>query len=122
MGIGSFCLPTLCVDKGGPITTATLAVRTGDQVTVAIPSAHGPLLAAFVNAFPAAAPRDLGGGATQWTMPSKTTSLLSTLDDSEQPTERVEFTVKLASGTYVVSVAMLLEDGDVQYGVVLEVK
>jgi hypothetical protein len=118
MGIGTYCWGRVCVDKIGPITKGTLAVDRRDRVVVAVPPGTPPLREVSVTAFLAGQSQKLDNGDTAW-QPDFAKSI-------ELPTaelgQRVEFVADLQPGSYVVSVGMRFEPGDVQYSVVLDVK
>jgi hypothetical protein len=118
MGIGTYCWTNMCVDKIGPITRASLMVSRGDRVVVAIPSGTTSLKDVNVTAFPAGASQDLGNGETAWQPLFDRSSELP----STRSAGAIEFAADLAAGSYVLSVGMFFDRGDVQYGVVLEVR
>ena len=118
MGIGTYCWTRICVDALGPITKGRLDVSRRDRVIVAVPAGTPPLREVNVTAFPAGASQDFGKGETAWQPDyDRSTDLIST-----RTGQTIEFTADLPPGSYVVSVGMFFEPGDVQYGVVLEVK
>lgn len=117
MGVGTYCWINLCVDKIGPITRGALLIAPGDEVMVAIPDGTPPLREVSVIAFPAAEPQELEDGDTAWRPDYETgVTLVSERDEQE-----LRIASTLEPGTYVLTVGMFFEPGDVQYGVVLEV-
>ena len=118
MGIGTYCWTTMCVDKIGPITRGTLVIASGDEVLVRIPDGAPALREVSIIAFPAAEPQALDNGETAW-RPDYDIGVTLT---SERDDEEIRIGATLAPGTYVLSVGMFFESGDVQYGVVLEVE
>ena len=118
MGIGTYCWTQSCVDKIGPITKGRLDVNRRDRVRVAVPAGTPPLREVNVTAFPAGVSQDLGNGETAWQPDyDKSIELIPV-----RIGQGIEFAADLPPGSYVVSVGMFFEPGDVQYGVVLEVK
>ena len=118
MGVGTYCWTNLCVDKIGPITRGSLTVTSGADVRVVIPAGTPPLREVTVLAFPAANPQQLNDGSTAWQPDfDNSVSLLSERDEDE-----VRVDLVLEPGTYVLTVGMFFEAGDVQYGVLLEVQ
>ena len=118
-GIGSYCWTSMCVDKIGPITRGRLEVDRGTVVSVALPRGVTALRSANVTAFPAGASQDVGNGNTAWQPDfERGTELPATISGPA-----VEFAAQLPAGPYVVSIGMFVASGgDVQYGVLLEVR
>jgi hypothetical protein len=108
----------MCVDKIGVPTKGTLTVSRGDFVTVAVPSGAPPLREAFAGAFPAQNPMDLGGGEQIWSHGGPPETTLGHAVSGQT----IEVEVDLEPGTYVLSVGMFFEAGDVVYGVLLDVR
>jgi hypothetical protein len=118
MGVGTYCWTNLCVDKIGPITRDTLVIASGDEIGVKIPGGTPRLREVSVIAFPAAEPQQLDSGETAWRPDYDNRVSLR----SERDEEAVRIDGTLPPGTYVLTVGMFFEPGDVQYGVVLEVE
>lgn len=118
MGTGTYCWTNLCVDMIGPITRETLTIASGDEVIVEVPAGTPPLREVSVIAFPAAEKQILDNGDTAWRPDfDKGVTLVSERDE-----DAVRIDGMLEPGTYVLTVGMFFEPGDVQYGVVLEVE
>jgi hypothetical protein len=118
MGIGTYCWTNLCVDKIGPITRDLLTIVTGDEVIIEIPSGTPPLREVSVIAFRAAEPQELDNGETAWRPDYDNGETLA----SERDEEEIRIEGTLEPGMWVLTVGMFFEPGDVQYGVVLEVR
>jgi hypothetical protein len=118
MGIGTYCWTNLCVDKIGPITRDALEIAPGDAVVVVIPDDAPPLNEMSVIAFPAVEPQELDNGETAW-RPDYDNGVTLT---PETAGSEVSIVADLEPGTYVLSVGMFFNPGDVQYGVVLVVR
>ncbi|HEU0072818.1 MAG TPA: hypothetical protein VFS30_02315 [Dehalococcoidia bacterium] len=118
MGVGTYCWTRLCVDKIGPITRDTLKVTPGDEISVEIPDGTPRLREVSVIAFPAAEPQQLDNGETAWRADYDNGVTLRW----ERDEDAVRIDGTLEPGTYVLTVGMFFEPGDVQYGVVLEVE
>jgi len=117
MGIGTHCWIRMCVDMIGPITKGTLKVAHGDIIEVAVPQGAPPLNDVSASAFPATSPTVLDSGANAWTHSADSRDLRTGRDGS-----KVEVDVDLPPGTWILSVGMYFAQGDITYGVVLEVR
>jgi hypothetical protein len=118
MGVGTYCWTRLCVDKIGPITRDTLTIASGDEISVEVPDGTPSLREVSVIAFPAAEPQQLDNGETAWRPDYDNGVTLR----SERDEDAVRIDGVLEPGTYVLTVGMFFDAGDVQYGVVLEVQ
>ena len=118
MGVGTYCWTNLCVDKIGPITRDILEIESADAVLVAIPNGTPPLREVSVIALPAIEPQPLDNGETAWRPVFENSVTLPFERDGDE----VRIDASLDPGTYVLTVSMFFEAGDVQYGVVLEVR
>jgi hypothetical protein len=121
MGIGTYCWggqgqPGLCVDKIGFITKTTpLTVASGGTIVVEHPGT-GDFSSVAVTAITATGqPQDIGNGELAW-MPSEGTELASTLDASG-----LSIAVALDPGSYVLNAFAVTAQGDVSYGLLIEV-
>jgi len=116
MGIGTYCWGNLCVDKIGPVTRGTLQIESGEQVVVAVPG--GPALRTVnATAFPAGEPIAQSDGESVWQPDFNSSVMLNSAHDGEE----VRIDGVLEPGTYVLTVGMFFDTGDVLYGVVIEV-
>ena len=107
----------MCVDMIGPITKGTLKVAPGDIIEVAVPQVAPPLNEVSASAFPATSPTVLDSGANAWSHSADSRDLSTGRDGS-----KVEVDVDLPAGTWILSVSMYFSQGDITYGVVLEVR
>jgi hypothetical protein len=117
MGIGTHCWIRMCVDMIGPITKDTLTVASGDIIEVAVPQDTPALRDVNAFAFRASTPTDLDSGAKAWPLGADSRDLSTGRDGS-----KVEVDVDLPPGAWILSVGMFFEQGDISYGVVLEVR
>jgi hypothetical protein len=117
-GIGTYCWTRLCVDKIGVPTRGRLTVARGDSVSVAVPSAAPPLREAAAHVFPAIDARTLDDGSEIWAYPGALGEDLA----HEVNGQDVEVVMNLEPGTYVLSMSMFFEMGDVVYGALVEVQ
>ena len=117
MGIGTHCWVRMCVDMIGPITKDTLTVARGDIIEVAVPQGAPALRDVNAFAFRASTPTDLDSGAKAWPLGADSRDLSTGRDGT-----KVEVDVDLPPGTWILSVGMFFEQGDISYGVVLEVR
>ena len=119
MGIGSYCWQTACVDMIGHITNGTLTVSRGARVSVAVPKGAGEVKEASVIALRAGGqPEKLDSGEDAWPiLEGDAVELTASVAGGE-----VTFTAALQPGRYVVSVLLVVAEGDVSYGVVLSVQ
>ena len=117
MGIGTYCWGNLCVDKIGSVTRGTLQIAAAEKIDVAIPG--GATLRSFnATAFPAGDSTTLQNGDKAWQLDfERSVTLVSAHNGAD-----VRIEGDLDPGTYVLTVGMFFESGDVQYGVVLEVQ
>jgi hypothetical protein len=117
MGIGTHCWVSMCVDMVGPITKATLMVARGDPIEVAVPQGAQALRDVNAFAFRASTPTDLDSGAKVWPLGADSRELSTARDG-----RKVEVDVDLPPGAWILTVGMFFEQGDISYGVVLEVR
>ena len=117
MGIGTHCWTRMCVDMIGPVTKGTLTVARGDSVQVAVPQGTPPLNDVSASAFRATTSTDLDSGAQAWSHGADSRDLSTARDGS-----KVEIDVDLPPGTWILAVGMYFAQGDISYGVVLEVR
>jgi len=117
MGIGTHCWIRMCVDMIGPITKATLNVAHGDIIEVAVPQGAPALREVSAIAFRASTPTELDAGAKAWPLGADSRDLSTGLDAT-----KVEVDVDLPPGTWILAVGMYFAQGDISYGVVLEVR
>jgi hypothetical protein len=117
MGIGTYCWTSMCVDKTGAVTKGALDVSRGDIVEVAVPQGTPPLREISATAFQAGTPVNGDNGEQIWPFNSDTRDLSTGRDGT-----KVEVDVDLPPGTWILTVGMYFERGDIAYGVVLNVR
>jgi hypothetical protein len=118
MGVGSYCWDNLCADMPGVPAKESLTVKRGDVVSVAIPAEITDVKDAGANIFGADRPITLPDGSQVWSN-----------SGDEMPTmpyrlagDAVEVTIDAEPGRYVLVVGLYFDGGDVQYGVLVEVR
>jgi hypothetical protein len=126
MGTGTYCwtqpgVPGLCRDMQGPITgVRELQVQRGATVVVNTQFPGANIKTAVVSAYAVGTTqgKSEGPGELSWNFPPVNGQPLT----STTTARGLEFTAALNAGRYVVSVFLQVPEGDVVYGVVLDVR
>lgn len=124
-GIGSYCWPGetsagpgICIDKAGTVTNGTpLRVPAGESISVAHPLPGTPLVEVAVRVRPAPADAEsLEGGELLWPPgPDAATVTPARQGDA------IVFSAPREPGTWLVELFLRFGDGDVTYGLLVDV-
>jgi hypothetical protein len=123
MGTGSYCwgavgATAVCIDKQGVITNSQpLAVSSGTQISVQTGLQQAQIQEVTVTAgVPAGQPTSLSATEQSWQPPSQTQRLQGIVNAAG-----IQFRATLNPGRYVVTVFVRAAQGDVSYGLLLQV-
>jgi hypothetical protein len=125
MGVGTYCwssgsAPGMCVDMAGPVTgPQELVVTAGTEVTVVTQFPAADIESADVAALvPQGQPTRGSNCEMNWSFPPRDRiPLTSNVDASD-----VRFNATLAPGRYIVTAFLKAPQGDVSYGIVIDVR